>query len=154
MYKHILFFSALLIFVQFTQAQDKKHSPFDEEEIQAEKIAFLTDKLDLTVKQAQKFWPVYNEFEEQFDSLQRVKHHKISPRHKNGSDLSKHEMKSACNDFINAHTEIAKVRREYHKQFVEILPIQKVYNLYKAESEFKKVLFKKIRRRKDNDDHR
>ena len=33
------------------------------EKIKAEKVAFLTTRMDLTPQEAEKFWPVYNQLE-------------------------------------------------------------------------------------------
>ncbi len=41
----------------------------DWEKIKSLKVAFITEKLSLTSKEAQSFWPVYNEFEEKRDAL-------------------------------------------------------------------------------------
>ena len=43
------------------------HAQYDKgkEKIRAYKVAFLTEKLNLSAKEAQKFWPLYNEFDQQ-----------------------------------------------------------------------------------------
>ena len=35
------------------------------ERIHAIKVAYLTDKLQLTSEQSEKFWPIYNRYEEE-----------------------------------------------------------------------------------------
>ena len=37
-------------------------SPEKRERIKALKVAFITEKLELTESEAQKFWPIYNTF--------------------------------------------------------------------------------------------
>ena len=41
----------------------KEHKEDWREKVRAEKVAFLSTELDLTVEEAQAFWPVYNEME-------------------------------------------------------------------------------------------
>ena len=48
-------------------AQDRKF-----EEIKAHKIAFITEKVNLTANQAQKFWPIYNKHEQQVMALRKT----------------------------------------------------------------------------------
>ncbi len=36
----------------------------DKDKIKSLKIAFITERLDLSTKEAQTFWPIYNEYEE------------------------------------------------------------------------------------------
>src|SRR5690606_37389032 len=46
--------------------------------IQSQKVAFLTKKMDLSVEEAEKFWPLYNEYSEQKDQLERTGRTKTS----------------------------------------------------------------------------
>ena len=46
-----------------TFANEKPDGKFDFEKFKAEKIAYITNALSLTPKEAEVFWPVYNEFE-------------------------------------------------------------------------------------------
>ena len=39
--------------------------------IEAIKVAFITKKLDLTTEEAQKFWPVYNNYQKELMVLMR-----------------------------------------------------------------------------------
>ena len=41
------------------------------DKIKALKIAFITEKLNLSEKEAQQFWPIYNSFEEDMSNLKR-----------------------------------------------------------------------------------
>ena len=44
------------------------------ERVRAEKVAFLTEEIDLTESEAQVFWPIYNEIQKsQRDSFEEVK---------------------------------------------------------------------------------
>ncbi len=50
------------------QAQKKGKNPEQwREKMKAEKVAFITSKVNLSVEEAQKFWPVYNEISERRD---------------------------------------------------------------------------------------
>ena len=56
--------SAMLLLGAFTcLAQGKPDKKEWKEKIKAEKVAYLTDYMDLTSAEAQKFWPVYNQAE-------------------------------------------------------------------------------------------
>lgn len=48
-------------------AQGHKHNY--REALRAKKVAYITDHLDLSVKDAQQFWPVYNEYEKKMEHL-------------------------------------------------------------------------------------
>ena len=65
--KQILSVAACLLMAVSLFAQPQGGRPGEEqrkkefERIQAEKIAFITQELDLTPEEAQVFWPVYNQ---------------------------------------------------------------------------------------------
>lgn len=114
------------------------------EKIEALRVGFITQQLDLTPDESQKFWPVYNEY------LDKVK-------------ASRKEFKSTSTDFTNdkdaqefLDAELLFKQRElnlykeYYDKFKKILPIKKVAMLRKAEEEFKKELLKQLQS-KSND---
>ncbi|MBQ0741530.1 sensor of ECF-type sigma factor, partial [Aquimarina celericrescens] len=43
------------------------------EKIKAFKIAYITEKLNLSSKEAQEFWPIYNNHEEIIENLRKEK---------------------------------------------------------------------------------
>ena len=56
--------SAMLLLGAFTcLAQGKPDKKEWQEKMKAEKVAYLTDYMNLTSAEAQKFWPVYNQAE-------------------------------------------------------------------------------------------
>lgn len=61
-------FTLLFVFGYLTmmaQANDRL------ERIKAFKVAFITEKLDLTPKEAQGFWPIYNKYSDDSDKIRR-----------------------------------------------------------------------------------
>ena len=67
MKKYILILFVILGSFSGIKAQDVNESKA--ERIQALKIAFITQKLQLTADEAQKFWPVYNQYDNEIRSL-------------------------------------------------------------------------------------
>ena len=64
---------ALLFFASFSLLAQGKKMLEKKEEIYALKVAFITNKLPLTSSEAEKFWPIYNAFE---DKQFELKHEK------------------------------------------------------------------------------
>lgn len=48
-------------FVSFAQ---RGNPQYDKEKLDAARVAFITNRLDLKPAQAQKFWPIFNEYQE------------------------------------------------------------------------------------------
>ena len=60
-----------------TQAQNKK---FNSEKIRTFKLAFLTEKLNLTEVEAEKFWPIYNSYSKKMTELYKTERYNIKKR--------------------------------------------------------------------------
>src|SRR5687768_7964578 len=54
--------------------------PESKEKIEAMKVGYITQKLDLTSKEAQSFWPVYNEFNAEIDKIKKERKSKFEDR--------------------------------------------------------------------------
>jgi len=67
--KKTLFICVAMLFISVDVFSQHTNKVKDEEKIKAEKVAFLTTQLDLTVAEAQKFWPLYNEYEKKNDEI-------------------------------------------------------------------------------------
>lgn len=98
------------------------------EKIQALKIAFITQKLELTTVEAQKFWPVYNQYDDEVKNLKR----------------------SNNGDVIERDEKLLNIRKKYKVEFEKIIGADRTNKLYKAEGEFRNVLIKQLKNRGSN----
>ncbi|MFO7999712.1 MAG: hypothetical protein R6U46_00605 [Marinilabilia sp.] len=115
------------------------------ERLKSQKVAFLTEKIDLTSSEAQEFWPIYNEFSDKMESLHHNMKNNIKDLHKSLDSLSSSEKEAAIDRHVEYDLEKARLEKEYHQKFKEVLSIDKVIKLYEAEHEFKKKMLKLIR---------
>jgi len=124
------------------------------EKFKAEKIAFITDKLDLTVEEAQDFWPLYNKYQNSRDELLKSK--RLENHGKGFRNLSSDELEAIADARVEQELKLAELKMKFHKDVKKVLPIEKVMRLYRAESEFMNYMLNKIgeqmpdRRRRDN----
>src|SRR5690606_11850367 len=61
--------TVLIVFGHWSLAQEP--SPEALEKIEAAKIALITERLELTPEQAEKFWPIYREYGKQRQEIRR-----------------------------------------------------------------------------------
>ena len=61
-------FLLFILSINIIQAQEHRSK---EERIQALKVAFITEELDLTPEQSQGFWPLYNELQGKLRQLKK-----------------------------------------------------------------------------------
>ena len=121
MKKHILILFVILGVFSGTKAQDGDESKA--ERIQALKIAFITQKLQLTAAEAEKFWPVYNQYDNEIRSLPK------------GGDV------------IPTDEKLLNIRKKYMPPFEKVIGPQKLNKLFNAERDFRDILIRRLQNR-------
>ena len=123
----------------------QEHHGHKSERIKALKTAYITEKLTLTPKEAEKFWPVYNDLEER----ERELHRSMSRSFANGSPdisgMSDEELEELIQGKFSKELALLELRLEYYEKFKEILPVRKIFRLYEAEMQFRKVLLQRLK---------
>ena len=141
----IFIMASVSVFSQTQMPAPHKKGARQKENIESLKVAFITNKLDLTPEEAQQFWPVYNQYSDKVQELRKKRRLESKEAKHNFDQMSDKEMEQAVdNDLIFRQKEI-EVQKEYHVKFKSVLPIKKVAKLYQAEEQFKKVLLEKLR---------
>ncbi|MBL7768673.1 MAG: hypothetical protein JNK20_06855 [Flavipsychrobacter sp.] len=111
-----------------TQAQQR-----DGERLEALKVAYLTKKLNLNTEEAQKFWPVYNDYM---------------------ADLKKVRQENRGGDELKREEKLLEVRKKYQASFSKALSPERANQFFKAEKEFyvyvQKELQERRQQRQDN----
>lgn len=118
------------------------------EQIDAQKVAFITEKLQLTPAEAQQFWPIYNEYESQRQIIVKEFMEKnLEERDMDVETLTdKQALEIADSQIIQAQ-KMLDLRKKYHAEFKKVLSPKKLLLLYQAERDFKKFILKEIRQR-------
>jgi len=149
--KYLSLFTITLLFSTITFGQRHHHKPGNrptKEKIKALKIAHITSELDLSSEEAQRFWPVYNEFEAQMDKFHQEKRADRKKHKEGATELSDAELEKIVDNHLVREQQELDVKKAYHSKFKAILPIQKLAKLYRAEHSFKRDLLKKMRVKK------
>ena len=127
---------------------DKMNKGERKEKVEAMKIAYLTNKLELSPTEAQQFWPVFNEFEAKIQAIRQSRRKDSREGQDNLDQLSDKEVESLIDSEVALRQKELDVMKEYHSKFKAVLPIRKVAKLYRAQEDFKRELLKKIQERK------
>jgi hypothetical protein len=114
------------------------------EKLNTYKIAFFTKRLNLTSQEAEKFWPVYNEFQNKRNQIQLERQALNKNINQNELNMSEKEMIDAGDKVISLQVQEASLAQEYHKKFREILSPVKVVKLYQAENQYRQLLLNEL----------
>ena len=98
------------------------------------KIAFFTRKMNLTSGEAEKFWPLYNEFQEKKRLIQENKAQINRNFNLNGQNMSDKELSDAADKYISLVMDEALLSQELNNKLKAILPPAKILRLYRPKT--------------------
>jgi hypothetical protein len=128
--------------------EDKVESKHDREammeRIKSAKIAHISKSVELTPEEAEKFWPLYNEFENKrneitIDLFKRFKGGEEKPK-----DISDADADKLMSSRFSEEQALLDLKLEYHKKYLEILSASKVLKLYDTEDKFRRGLMERM----------
>jgi hypothetical protein len=140
--------AAILIFsTQSMFGQGGKRGQMMEEnkdKIKAHKIAFITERLQLTPQEAEKFWPVYNENE----AIMEKSHKEFRTSHnfepEDVDAMSDADANKFIDDQFIHEQQMADLRKEFIGKLRGVIPSKKILMLMEAEKDFKVDLMRKV----------
>jgi hypothetical protein len=118
------------------------------ENIEAMKVAYITNQLDLSPEEAQKFWPVYNEYSDKLQELRQKRRKDMRDNKANFDTMTDKEVEQAVDADMAFRQKELDVQKEYHSKFKAVLPVKKVAKLYVAEEQFKRVLLDRLKEKR------
>ena len=98
----------------------------DGEKIKALKIAFITQRLQLTPEQAQKFWPIYNQYDNELRSAQ---------------------LDESDPNVLDKDKRVLAIKEKYMGQFQKVLGPQKTNMFFNSERDFRGLLIRRLQNR-------
>ena len=117
------------------------------EQVQVERIAYFTEKMELTTGEAQLFWPIYNEMDKKRTALFEERASIIHKFMNESSNLNDKQIDEHLNRLVAIQQQETALPSEYDAKFRKVLPARKVMNLYVAEMEFRNHLLQRMRNR-------
>lgn len=118
------------------------------DKLKAEKVAFLTTRMDLTPREAEKFWPVYNQVDQEGHEifLKLLNSYKELEKAIQ-NNAGKAEVERLLMAYAKAKDESASREEANIKKYLEILPAEKVAKLYVGEEEFRRSQINRLGRK-------
>lgn len=122
MKKYLLILTLILSSISFVKAQEGNENK-KAQDIKALYVAYVTKQLELTPDEAQKFWPVHTQFENDIRGVNK--------------DLPELQKQQAYLD----------VKKRYQENFSRILGTNRCERFFRMDGEFKRKLLEQYRQR-------
>ena len=119
----------LFLFISSAYICSAQDGNKDKEKIEAVRTAYITNQLNLTPEEAQKFWPIYNRY---------------------FSEVKKAQQESP-DDIVAFQEKLVNIRKKYKADFKSVLGTdERVNKVYTAEAKFNSMLQNELKSRHDN----
>ncbi len=120
----------------------------DGEKLTAYKIAFFTKNLDLTPSEAEKFWPVYNDYSARKSKLQADRLLLMRYAAQNKDNMTEAEVISTADKLTQSFADEASMVVSFNENLKKVLPPAKVIRLYQVENQYKQQLLRELNQRR------
>lgn len=127
------------------QPHDKDHKG-RHDRIRALKIAFVTERVALTPAQAEKFWPIYNQYDKELWDIRRSFFQKYKDQNK---DLDPETARRYVEDNLDYQEQTLDLKKQYKSKLLKVISAQQLADLYQSERDFKKMLIEQLSKRRD-----
>ena len=113
--------------------------------IKAQRVAYITSRLDLSPQEAERFWPLYNEMEEERERI-FLKYDLERP----ADSISEADAARRIEQSFRLDEELLALRRRYYERFKQVVPASKIVKFPEADREFKREMLEELRHRREH----
>ena len=140
-----IFILLAVIMIGFVGNAAAQNTPADNMEIVKEKIRtdkklFIATNMQLTETEATSFWPVYDAYQAELETLVNRKGKLIEKFAANYENLSDDTARSLLDSNLSIDSEYQKLRQSYLAKFRGVLPDKKVARFYQLESKIRAIV--------------
>jgi Skp family chaperone for outer membrane proteins len=115
------------------------------DKIKTLKIAYITEQLNLSEKEAQQFWPIYNNFEEENSNLRRQGY---SARKKADlNTISEEDALILLKEMRINENKRQSLQNDFIDRLTKVISAKKIIMLHKIEDDFKRKMFDEYKKR-------
>ena len=153
--KSIKFLMLIVAITSATSSYSQIGNKIDVDRVKSHKIAFITDQLNLTAKEAEVFWPIYNAHEklmsqyrrDEINAMKMVVKNAERPylSKKNFDNISEDEAKKIYRIVTDLRNKTHQEKQNYMSKLTTILSYKKILKLQASEREFRIELFRKLK---------
>ncbi|MGZ4043531.1 MAG: hypothetical protein ACXVO9_10030 [Bacteroidia bacterium] len=118
----------------------------ERDKVEALRMSFIEKKLELTKNESEKFWPVYNEYNDKVKALRKNLRVSLKKAPENLSDKEAEELYQL--DIKTRQAEV-DLHKTYSEKIKGIIGVKKLVKLRNAEDDFKREMINTIKEKSD-----
>ncbi len=141
----LILIATIFSFCKISFAQDGELNSSVKEKLEAEKVAFITKKMDLTPAESQAFWPVYNQYRKELEATRQDKKDLLHDTKKNYDNMTEAEIEKAISESFVMEQHELDLKKKYFIEFKKIISNRKIVKLYRAERQWTLLLVQRLK---------
>ena len=120
----------------------------DKEKIQAARIAFLTNRLELTPETAKVFWPIFTEYEKEKGELSKKYNTQKRALFADGGvrNMSDENANKMLDIYLDQKQAELDLEKKYLTKFKDVLEMRQVWMVIRFDSDFRRSLMQRVSR--------
>ena len=143
MKKNLFLIVILFSFFELSAQERDRDRDGHREKIKALKTAHITEGLNLSPEEAEKFWPIYNEYEQKKHRLYRQEHAEIE----NAECMNEDEATEKLEELVTLEKQDYLLKKAFYDDLQTILSPARIILLIVVEEEFNDKLMREYRKR-------
>jgi hypothetical protein len=104
------------------------------EVLNSEKKAAIAEVMMLSDEEAEIFWPLYNEYNNELYKVQTQRVKLIKEFAANFGSMTDEKADEIWNSFLDYRQDLLKLNKQYYKKFKKVMPASKVVKYFQAEN--------------------
>lgn len=145
MKKLILVTLTMILFAGWSHAQQDRKG--FEKRLNAMRVAFITQELDLSSDEAKVFWPIYDAYTAERKTLRKEKR---ATQGQTPRSITADEAEEMIEGSFENDAKEIELRKKYYGQLKSVIPVEKVAKLAQAERTFRQKILKAAKERRKN----
>lgn len=142
-FKHLLLTLCAVVFAVVCATAQSTRDSKRFAAIENEKVAYITKELNLSPNEAQRFFPLYNQYNKEMWQLKSAKTGNSSATPRGANALNG----AGSRDILSYDSKELEIKKEYRKKFAEAIGNSRALQFFEIEQNFRELLYKELQRR-------
>lgn len=135
------YLTVILLFLSITAFAQRPSQQIDPEKLQAARIAFITTRIELTPEQAEKFWPIFNQYTESREVSMR----QLGALNRGTSEISEEEAKRRIQKRFELQEKLLIDEKAFVEDVSKVLNHKQILKLNSIARDFTRHIYQRQR---------
>ena len=143
MKKKLLFIVVFSVCILSSVAQNKNRN-----RIKMLKVSFISNAIELTSNEAEKFWPIYNQYDSKIKKLKSQLERGYLNNLEGIDAMNDKKAEELIHRNLNTENEIVTSRKQLVEELTSVISAKKILKLQKAERDFNRRMLQEFGKRR------